>query len=151
MKEAIVKHEDVTYKLKSLGFFKANRLLFKLIGPLTPILTGIDRSSEDSLLSQIVPLIDPDLFEDIVKTLLEGTLKDGEKMDLEELDYELAVELIQEAIKLNYSSLGKLLAKLKSMIPASVLAKIEEKTQEVMKEETKSSSEKCENSELIQK
>ena len=126
MKETTLKYEDVTYKIKSLGFFKANRLLFSLVGPLTPILTNLDKDSEDSLISQVLPLIDPDLFDSTIKTLLKGALKDGEEMDLEELDYELAIEMVKKAITLNYSSLGKLLAKLNAMVPESVLQRLEQ-------------------------
>lgn len=119
--------EEKKYTIKSMGFFKSNRLLFKCIGPLTPILTGLDRTSQESLVSQIMPLLDIDLFESIINGLLKGTVVEGKEMDLDDLDYELAGELIQEAIKINYSSLGKLKAKFLSMIPEEKLKELEAK------------------------
>ena len=125
LKTKALTFEDHSYVVKSIGFFKANRLLFKCIGPLTPILTGLDKNSKESLVSQIMPLLEVELVESILKGLLEGTQIDGEKMDLDELDYELAIELITIAININYSSLGKLLAKLKGMIPEAKLKELE--------------------------
>ena len=126
LKTKEVLFEEKNYTVKSIGFFKANRLLFKCIGPLTPILQGLDKTSKESLIAQIMPLLDVELFESIVKGLLEGTKVEGEKMDLDTLDYELAIELLTTAIKINYSSLGKLLAKMKSLIPAAKLKELEE-------------------------
>lgn len=131
MKTKNIQFEEHNYTLKSMGFFKANRLLFKCIGPVTPLLKGMDKDNKDkeSLVSQILPLLKVELVEEIIKGILENTQRDGEPMDLEELDYGLAVDLVKEAITLNYSSLGKLLAKLKGMIPADKLEELEQLSQ----------------------
>ena len=140
MKHTTVKYEESIYKIKSMGFFTANRLLMNNVISLFPALLNAseekkkrDETGETSkeslteLLSSVLEQLDADRFEAIVKTSLKGITKDGEAFDLDTIeDYGLLIDLLIASFKLNYSSLGKVLARLKTKLPQHLLSKLEE-------------------------
>ena len=117
MKTADVTHEDKFYTVKAMNFFTANRLLLKTIMTIVPVLTGAATkmkkgASTTELLAEVMEVLNADILEKVTKELLFDVRVDNKELDLEELDYELALELLVAAVMLNYSSLGKKLAKL---------------------------------------
>ena len=124
MKSKTITFEEVEYEIRSFGFFKANRIL---LGTLMPIFkqvsqtVGTMKEGEQDLgemVAIIANTLDVEVLEDISKKLLSNIYVDGTLFDANDLDdYELGLDLMQEAVVLNYSSLGKLVGKLMKMLP----------------------------------
>ena len=131
MKTEEITFENKTYTLKALGFFSANRLLMDTLSPILTALMAVKGEKENvndktSLVPVLLTKLDADTQEKITRKLLEGVEEDGEKLDLECLDYELAIELLKGAVALNYSSLGKMLKRLQDKIPSEILQKYQQ-------------------------
>jgi hypothetical protein len=136
MKQKEVSYNGEKYIIHAMGFFKSNRILLDKILPLTPIIfkaaqenSQTENKDSDSkerltdILSQVITSINSDLFESITKEILHDVRKEnGDAVVLDGIDdYELYVELMKAAFSLNYSSLGKFLARLKKLTPKETL------------------------------
>ena len=119
MKTATVTVDEKVYKIEAMGFLTANRLLMSTIVPIIPALASAKEDIEDQeaevMFIKVMSLLDADLVEDVTIQLLHKVTVDGETFDINEMDYELAIELLQKAVMINYKSLGKLMARLKKM------------------------------------
>jgi len=129
MKKDFIKHEEVNYEIRSMGFFKANALLMGTLKPLLPLIgdiTGaikggienLDEGDLSKLLFKLMNSLEADQVNDILREILSETYVDNKKLDLDTIvDYELPVKLIPVIFKLNFSTLGKLLGKLEDLLP----------------------------------
>ena len=69
-------------------------------------------------------------FEEVLRKMLDNIYVDGNKVTADEIDdYELGLELVQESITLNYSSLGKLVRKLMAMLPTDLVESLTDEEQ----------------------
>ena len=132
MKTKMIKMEDRTVELKSMGFFRANRLLMGMLFPLfetvVPLVADMDeeKSSMDDIMAGVIDALDSDVLENIIIGLLNDRIfVNGSPIEIEDLELGEGYELAFEAISLNYSSLGKLFGKLKKMLPKEMLEKLE--------------------------
>ncbi len=128
MKSKTITFEEVDYEIRSFGFFKANRILVGTLVPLFKSISGTLQGLEEGqidmkeMITAITSELSEDSVEDVLKKLLsniyvEGKLINGDDID----DYGLGLELVQEAIVLNYSSLGKLIRKLMATLPTGLM------------------------------
>ncbi len=128
MKSKTITFEEVEYEIRSFGFFKANRILVGTLVPLFKSISGTLQGLEEGqidmkeMITAITSELSEDSVEDVLKKLLsniyvEGKLINGDDID----DYGLGLELVQEAIVLNYSSLGKLIRKLMATLPTDLM------------------------------
>ena len=128
MKSKTITFEEVEYEIRSFGFFKANRILVGTLAPLFKSISGTLQGLEEGqidmkeMITAITSELSEDSVEDVLKKLLsniyvEGKLINGDDID----DYGLGLELVQEAIVLNYSSLGKLIRKLMATLPTGLM------------------------------
>ena len=128
MKSKTITFEEVEYEIRSFGFFKANRILVGTLAPLFKSISGTLQGLEEGqidmkeMITAITSELSEDSVEDVLKKLLsniyvEGKLINGDDID----DYGLGLELVQEAIVLNYSSLGKLIRKLMATLPTDLM------------------------------
>ena len=124
MKSKTITFEEVEYEIRSFGFFKANRIL---LGSILPVFKKVSTSiggmklgqqNTKEMIATIMSDLDADKVEDIMKKLLSNVYVDGVQLKGEDIDdFGLGIELLQESVILNYSSLGKLLRKLMEMLP----------------------------------
>jgi len=132
MKSKTITFEEVEYEIRSFGFFKANRIL---LGTLLPLFKSISSTVGDmvegeqdlkEMFVQIVGHLSEDSVEEVLKKMLSNIYVGGALFDPDNIgDYELGLELTQEAVMLNYSSLGKLVGKLMAMLPKEVEEEVE--------------------------
>lgn len=124
MKSKTITFEEVEYEIRSFGFFKANRILIGTLMPLFKSISGtlgnMTQGEQDlkEMFTVIMSELNEDSVEDILKKMLSNIYVNGTKFNADEIeDYELGLDLVQESIMLNYSSLGKLGRKLMEMLP----------------------------------
>ena len=124
MKKEFIKHDDVTYEIRSMGFFKANTLLMGSLMPLIPLIGdvagaikgGID-SMEDTemsaLLLKLLTSINAEELNALLSEIFSEVYVDNKKFDPDTIeDYELPIKIIPVIYKLNFSTLGKLIGKM---------------------------------------
>mgnify|MGYP000315256660 CR=1 FL=1 len=95
--------------------------VYKLI---SGVLQGIEEGEVDMkvMITAITSELAEDKLEDELKKMLSNIYVDGKLFEADNIDdYELGIELIQESIILNYSSLGKLVRKLMAMLPTDLV------------------------------
>ncbi len=124
MKSKTITFEEVEYEIRSFGFFKANRILLETLLPVfkdvSHTLSGMKKGQQDvkQMTGVILNKLNPESAINIMEQLLGNVYIEGKKAQGEDIDdYELGLELLQESIKLNYSSLGKLIGKLMALMP----------------------------------
>lgn len=135
MKSKTITFEEVDYEIRSFGFFKANRILVGTLIPLFKSISGTLQGLEEGQvdMKEMITVISEELsieaVEEIMKKMLSNIYVEGEPFNADDIDdFELGLELIQESIVLNYSSLGKLVRKLMAMLPTDMMEDLEEES-----------------------
>ena len=135
MKSKTITFEEVDYEIRSFGFFKANRILVGTLIPLFKSISGTLQGLEEGQvdMKEMITVISEELsieaVEEIMKKMLSNIYVEGEPFNADDIDdFELGLELIQESIVLNYSSLGKLVRKLMAMLPTDLMEDLEEES-----------------------
>jgi hypothetical protein len=117
--------EEVSYDIKSWGFFRANAILIDNLVPLLPVIIdavdGLDSGAEGKtdhkdigrLVMGIAKKLQEGEFEKLVKILTSNVTVDGRGLTEDDMEYEMLIELIKEVLKHNFSSLGKMFARMK--------------------------------------
>jgi hypothetical protein len=128
MKSKTITFEEVEYEIRSFGFFKANRILVGTLVPLVKSISGTLQGMEEGstdvkgMITSIMGELTEDTVEEVLKKLLSNIYVDNKLYDADDIgDFGLGLELAQEAITLNYSSLGKLMRKLMEMLPTDLV------------------------------
>ena len=135
MKSKTITFEEVDYEIRSFGFFKANRILVGTLIPLFKSISGTLQGLEEGQvdMKEMITVISEELsieaVEEVMKKMLSNIYVEGEPFNADDIDdFELGLELIQESIVLNYSSLGKLVRKLMAMLPTDMMEDLEEES-----------------------
>ena len=135
MKSKTITFEEVDYEIRSFGFFKANRILVGTLIPLFKSISGTLQGLEEGQvdMKEMITVISEELsieaVEEVMKKMLSNIYVEGESFNADDIDdFELGLELIQESIVLNYSSLGKLVRKLMAMLPTDMMEDLEEES-----------------------
>ena len=135
MKSKTITFEEVDYEIRSFGFFKANRILVGTLIPLFKSISGTLQGLEEGQvdMKEMITVISEELsieaVEEVMKKTLSNIYVEGEPFNADDIDdFELGLELIQESIVLNYSSLGKLVRKLMAMLPTDLMEDLEEES-----------------------
>ena len=135
MKSKTITFEEVDYEIRSFGFFKANRILVGTLIPLFKSISGTLQGLEEGQvdMKEMITVISEELsieaVEEVMKKMLSNIYVEGEPFNADDIDdFELGLELIQESIVLNYSSLGKLVRKLMAMLPTDLMEDLEEES-----------------------
>ena len=135
MKSKTITFEEVDYEIRSFGFFKANRILVGTLIPLFKSISGTLQGLEEGQvdMKEMITVISEELsieaVEEVMKKMLSNIYVEGESFNADDIDdFELGLELIQESIVLNYSSLGKLVRKLMAMLPTDLMEDLEEES-----------------------
>ncbi|NRA93812.1 MAG: hypothetical protein HRU26_14255 [Psychroserpens sp.] len=128
MKSKTITFEEVEYEIRSFGFFKANRILVGTLVPLFKSISGTLQGLEEGqvdmkeMFTAVASELSEDKVEEVLKKMLSNIYVDGNLFEADNIDdYELGIELVQESIILNYSSLGKLIRKLMAMLPTDLV------------------------------
>lgn len=136
MKSKTITFEEVEYEIRSFGFFKANRILMGTLMPLFKSVSNTISSMQEGeqdmkkMFAVIFAELNEESVEEVLRKMLDNIYVDGNKFNADEIDdYELGLELVQESITLNYSSLGKLVRKLMAMLPTDLVESLTDEEQ----------------------
>ena len=136
MKSKTITFEEVEYEIRSFGFFKANRILMGTLMPLFKSVSNTISSMQEGeqdmkkMFAVIFAELNEERVEEVRRKMLDNIYVDGNKFNADEIDdYELGLELVQESITLNYSSLGKLGRKLMAMLPTDLVESLTDEEQ----------------------